>query len=494
MIRRQNFQKLKWLSLITLLILILAGCNLPQSAPSALQTSSPIIKETVDLPVISTETEETAIPVTVEAESAETTSQVFLPQIESPKETPEAETTNQVFLPQVESAKLTQVVETTVEPSPPPQPETTVSPKPPQGPSTELAYLHAGNLFLIEVPSGSARQLTDGDDLLSFTWSPDGNEIAIFNGKKLCFVLRDGSSGRTCLDLALEDSQANIPRQILWSPDQTNIVLWNDVNPWDEDAIGWLIVSLEKTFEPILIKDPVDWGLEVTPDNDPGGITGQPIFLPDGTLVGTMTHRWLCGSGGCHYQLQKFDMQNRVFSPYPNKPEEGFSEGQRLVLDKTGNLLINYGTFMSSCDNYFTFVDLFQIQTKTREIFNLTQEAVSNLTLSPDNKFAVIARTASCSEPGQITWASSCGLSTGPDIFPMQIWEFANNTTSDLVPGNHPVWSPNGSWLAFNSCLTQNEAGDWQANSQGSPEIFVRSFVDGGIINIAPGTQPSWRP
>lgn len=465
------------LGFVLMITLALAGCNLPQSAPVATQPVFEVTEEVIEVPSIPPMTEETAIPVPVEGQPqspAEATSQVFLPQIEVSEGTPQVEATTEATSP-------------TDIPSP-------VSPTSPQGPATELAYLSGGNLYLVEIPSGSPRQLTTSNDLLSFAWAPDGNQLAAFNGKQLCFVQRDGTNPAECLELPMDDTQAKIQRQIVWSPDQSSIVLWNSVNPWDEGAIGWMIISLDSSTEPVTILDPVDWGIEITPENEPGGITGQPVFLADDSLIGTVTHRWLCSSGGCHYQLFQFETVDRNFSPYDNKPQEGFSEGQHLVLSKNGSILVNFGTFMTSCDDYFTFVDFFHLDTQNREIFNLTQEAISKLTLSPDNQFAVIARTAGCSDPNQVTWASACNLSSGLDIYPMQIWQLSNNQRSDLLPGVDPTWSPNGNWLAFSSCLTQNANANWETNPQGIPEIFVRSFVDGGIIKIGSGSQPSWRP
>lgn len=477
MIRLQKFQKIKWLGIMVALAIILTNCNLPQSAPISSPPASDITEEAIQMPEIITTAEETAIPVTVEGQVQ-----------------PALEETSQVFLPQVEGPEKTQAPETALETDAPtelPGPEATTAP---QGPATELAYLHEGNLMLVEVPSGTARPLTSGQELISFAWSPDGNQIATFNGNSLCFLQRDGASIGDCLDLSLDETQAMARRQIIWSPDQKSIVLWNQSNPWDEGAIGWIVLLLDGDAEPILIEDPVDWGAEISADNEPGGITGQPVFSNNGELLGTITHRWLCGSGGCHYKLFQFDIVNRNFTVYPNKPEEGFSEGQNLILSQDGETLVNFGTFMTDCDNYFTFVDFYHLETQNREIFNLVQEAIVSMTISPDNNFAVIARSAGCSDQNQETWASTCGLSSGPEVFPMQVWELASNQRSDLLPGISPTWSPNGYWLAFNSCLAQNADGNWDINPQGSPEIMIRSFVDGAIIKIGPGSQPAWRP
>ncbi len=470
-------QMAQWLTIFLTLAFILSSCNLPQSVPTDAVPASPITEEAIDMPNVSTQDSETAIPVTTESQ-----------------EQVDEQPTNQVFLPQVEVADATpqteQEPEQTAEATEVPADTKAVL----QGPPTELAYLYQGDLYLVSVPSGSPTRLTTTSDILNFAWAPGGNKIATYTGQSLCFVFRDGSQALECIDLGLTAEQALIERQISWSPEENSIVLWNSVNPQDENAIGWLIINLDGSNDILRTEDPVDWGLALAPNNDPGGITGQALYLMDGTLVGTMTHRWLCGSGGCHYQLFQFDISERRFSAFANNPDEGFSEGQNLVLSQDGKLLVNFGTFMFSCEDYFTFIDIYNLETQTRNIFNLKQEAISDLTLSPDSAFAVVARTSACNKPDQTSWASVCGLTPGYDVYPMQIWEFANDQRTDVVSGISPAWSSNGSWLAFNSCLVNDPNGNWVSSESSIPEIFVRSFLDGAIIKIGEGINPAWRP
>ncbi len=391
-------------ALVTI-FLLLVGCNLPQSAPVVKQPSTQITLEAIETPFTFPKTEETAILAIIEepgVATIEATSQVYLPHIEASGDTSQKE----------EAQATTE-----------PEPANSVGVDTPTiSTGKQLAYLDKGNLYLVEIPNGTPQQLTADNDLLDFSWSPDGHQLAVYDGKQLCFVRPDGSpSNPSCMDLHLDKDQPRIQRQIVWSPDQKTIVLWNSINPWDEEAVNWIILQLDQPDEIISISDPVDWGLDIAPDNEPGGIPGQPIFLPDGALLGTITHRWLCGSGGCHYQLFKFDLQNKDFIPFPNKPEEGFSEGQQLILSPDGKILVNFGNFLNNCEDYFSFVDFFHLDTQEREMFNLPQESLAGLTLSPDNKFAVIARTAGCSDPNQVNWASACGLS-GLEFYPMQVW------------------------------------------------------------------------
>jgi hypothetical protein len=366
------------------------------------------------------------------------------------------------------------------------------TPAPSAGP--QLAFLKDGDVWLLDQPDGKPYPLTVLGNLFSFAWAPDGERMAVFDGRQICMVHRDGSVRTACLDLGLDDMQSKIQRLMIWSPDQTYIVLWNPVNPWDEGAIGWMIVALDGSNITYRIEDPVDWGASLAPNNDQGGIMGQPVYLADGKLVGTLTHRWLCGSGGCHYKLYQFDFDSRSFVPYPNKPEEGWSEGLRLVLSADQRLLANFGTFYNGCENYFTFMDIFNLTDQTRQVFDLDQEAVSDMALSPDAQRALIARSAGCSTQNTATWDEACGLSQGFDIYPMQFWELASNQRSDALPGVMPAWSPDGKWLAFRSCLASSDSGAWEPSATTPASIYIMDASGNKLTLIAEGSLPAWRP
>ena len=492
--------------ILTILILVLVGCNMPQSAPTQTPIEAPpsASEEPQTESAVPTAVEET--PIAQKNEPAvelqpQVTSQVVLPQVETSGQSAAAETAPAEALPTeapaadaaaaadaapAANAAATEMPAATGEPEQPAVVEPATAPT--------LAFVSGNNIFLVEPPAGTPRQITSSGDLLSFAWAPDGSKLATYNGKLLCFLFPDGTAGADCVDLQLDENQAKIERRLVWSPDQKRIVLWNPINPWETGALGWIIVALDGSKEIIQIEDPVDWGLKLSSADEPGGITGQALFLGDGTLVGTFTHSSFCGSGGCHYQLYQFDFATSTFQAYANKPEEGFSEGLHLKLSNDSTVLVNYGIFNSGCENYLTFIDFYQLDSQTRTLYNLDQEAVSGMTLSPDMLFGVIARSASCSDPNQVTWASTCGLTSGLEVYPMQVWDFASNTRTDLLPGASPAWAPTGEWLAFNTCMSTNAAGGWEVNETASPGIFIRSFVDGAVYKLADGSLPAWRP
>jgi hypothetical protein len=358
----------------------------------------------------------------------------------------------------------------------------------------QLAFLREKNLWLLDTPDGEARQITETGDLLSYAWSPDGERLATYNGHELCFVNEEGSSESPCIDLKLGDNQAKIERHIVWSPDQKTIVLWNPVNPWDEGAIGWIIVTLDDSNSVLKIEDPVTWGVSLAPDNESGGFTGEPVFLDDNSLLGTMTHRWLCGSGGCHYQLFQFDFDDQKFKPYPNKADEGWSEGRALLISNDRSVLTNFGTFYTDCESYVTFVDFFELESGKRQAYNFGNEAMNWIALSSDSSYAVIAHNSGCSVKNPEDWAMVCGLSTGYEIYAIQTWNLSDDNRTDLLPGINPVWSPDNEWIAFRSCLEPKPGGGWVTSKTGPPSIYLIHPNGSGVTQVSKGVMPSWRP
>jgi len=448
----------------------------------------------------------------------EATEQVFIPNAAQPSVSEQAKTAH-IYIPQAAQANLKQASTETPAPksldtltptiplSATPVPPNTATPTNTRSPTRlptftpvandttrQLAYLRDGNLWRVTTPYELPIKLTNEGDLLSFAWAPDGRRIATYNGRRLCLLRLDGSLSEACIDLGLTSSQRDIPRQIAWSPDQKTITLWNSYNPWDSDALGWLVLWIDGSGMLYRIADPMDWGAELSSSNQRGGITGEALYLPDGVLVGTLTHSQFCGSGGCTYQLYDFDLTPPNFDPYPNYPPLGWSGGESLDLSSNGKWLANFNVVHEGCETYTSTVDSYHLQTHERRWYSLEQKALHDLSLSPNGDQAVISRTTGCSSENVQTWPSDCGLNQAYDVLSMQIWDLQDNERRELLPGLYPDWSPDGSWIVFQSCLMLDDFGNWQTTSSGSPSIFLISPDSGRIIRIAEGGSPAWRP
>jgi len=450
--------KVSWLVSISIALLFLTGCT--TLFPSTPPENPPIPPTELSAPTGDAPKTTPSIQVEVAATSA----------------------TDEPALPEP-----TQVLTQTALPA-----EATATIVPPVGPA--LAFLNERDIWIVDSPGSDPYPLTVAGDILGFTWAPNGERLAAFNGHTLCFYHRDGSVRTACLDLGLTDEQASIERRLILSQDQRYVVLWNPINPQDKGAIGWMIVALDSTNLMYRIEDPVDWGAALTGEDEPGGFTGQPIFLPDGRLIGALTHQSFCGPGGCHYKLFQFDLTEHVFSPFDNKPEDGFSEGQNLMLINNGRSLADFGLFFNDCEDYVTLIDIFDIQTQERQKFNLDSESLIDLAFNPQTDQVVLARAAGWCTPDANLWAAQCGLSQGIEILAMQLWTPGSEERTDLVPGLTPTWSSDGEWLAFQSCLAQDESLNWTPSGETSPEIFLLNPLSGVTMRIFSGMQPQWQP
>jgi hypothetical protein len=175
--------------------------------------------------------------------------------------------------------------------------------------------------------------------------------------------------------------------------------------------------------------------------------------------------------------------------PYPNNPEEGWSEGLKLVLSEDGRSLTNFGVFFFGCDSYVTFADTFDLVSQERESYNLENQAILDLAFSTDAKTAVIARTAGCLSEATVAWNQTCGLYQGFEIYSMQFWDPTSGGFRDLPAGINPDWSPNSDLIAFNSCLAKNPTGTWELSADTPASIYLVN-IDGAVTSISTGSMP----
>jgi len=388
-----------------------------------------------------------------------------------------------------------------VEPSPTPEPSPILAPSPTPAPpprGRQLAFLQAGDVWLVAVPDGEPEQLTHSGEVVSFAWAPDGERIAAFDGELLCIGQPEGKTVEGCVEVGTNANQSTVQRQLVWSPDQKSILIWNTENPWDAEAVGWYVVSLGETgavLPAVLsIDDPVMWGADVSGENESGGVTGEPLFLPDGTLLGTVTHSRVCGSGGCKYALFEFDPQARRFSPSTLTTSSDL--GEDLELSANGRVVANLATFHSGCETYTTRVQALDLGTGEQRSFDFEQEAFNELALSPDGRQAVVARGPGCSSETNRMWAVECGLAEFFEVYAMDLWDLGSGQRTPLVPGVGPQWALDGSAVTFRSCLAQTPDGRWSATPSGPPWIFVVEPMadDASIVPVAQGSDPAWRP
>lgn len=363
----------------------------------------------------------------------------------------------------------------------------------------QLGFLQQGDVWLAEFSAGTftptLRQITQNGRLVSFVWSVDGEKLAAFDGRRVCFWNMNDNPPAPCVDLGLDDTQAAVSRKLAWSPDEKTMVIWNSTSAAGEGVIGWIVLALDGSEKALMIEDPIDWGASLAPENEPGGFTGQPVFLPDGRLIGSLSHRYLCTSGGCQYRLYQFDLAAEGFEPYPIGSDDLALDGEGLDLSPDHSQLINLGVLQQSCNSYASYVTLAEINGRSLQQFSFPQESFFGLTLAPDATKAYIARGAVCNPVESSNWAVDCGLTDGVDIFSMQAWDLQSDTRSDILPGIEPAWSPSENLLAFRSCLSPS-SGQWSINSQGPASIYIMPAGNDltKIQLVSGGSSLAWRP
>jgi WD40 repeat protein len=357
-----------------------------------------------------------------------------------------------------------------------------------------LAYLRDGDLWLYDFGQKGEVQLTTAGDITAFAWSPDGEQIAYYALSQLCVMMRGGHlfAEPACRPLppaVIPDDYAPSlsTYQIRWSADgQHVLVFFNE----------WWVINLLDPSQDVHIADPLDLELDDFPRNieGPASFAGDALFLPDGSIVGTVTHVYFCGSGGCEYQLYQLDGDR--LAPPPAALPAVMNGARGLTMSADGRFLANYGAFHVGCAFYTTYINLTNLQTGERRAYQYEQRLFHDMRFSPDGEEAVVVQIEGCGSAETTKWSDSCGLGEVFEVLPMQLWDWSDDTHQDLVPGLEPSWSPDGQSIAFRSCLAQSPAGTWEPITKGPPWIYSLQFTEDGyaIIPIAVGAAPAWQP
>ncbi len=363
---------------------------------------------------------------------------------------------------------------------------------PASGPA--LAFLKAGDIWLLDGPGSEPYPLTIAGDIKGFTWTPDGERIIAYNGKNLCFYHRDGSVRTSCLELGLTEEQAAVERRLVVSPDQRWVVLWNPESEQTPGMIGWMILALDTSNTMYRIEDPVDWGASFSEGIIPGGFTGQPVFLRDGRLIGTLSHPTLCKELDCSFQLFEFDLLAKEFIQLGQDFGRAQSFGAGLTLVGDGFTLSNVFPSVQDCKQYSSMVYLIRFTTDAIQDFQMSQVNLKEIDLASDLGWGIFSHVSPCPSEDPDAWQAACGLDAEFDVLPMQSWESGTSNREDLYPGLSPKLSPDGKWLAFTSCLTQDSTGAWTTADLKQPEIFLYNLEDEDLREVMEGKYFEWRP
>lgn len=306
-------------------------------------------------------------------------------------------------------------------------------------------------LFAISPENGTPKRLTSQpDDVLDYSLSPDGTEIAYTSYRE------DGGS-----DLFLIDSSGENRRQIL---DCAEGACSNPT--WEPN--GRRLIYERRTFTSGAPGPPRLWWLDLN--------SGQtvPVF-EDSQWLGSFARfspdgRWLAYISPGNQEIQVYDQESgrSVIVPSSSgEPANWSIDGHSVLITEIDFSGEQYSIYM------------YQVDVETAEVTQISgdNQVIDGWpTWSPDGEWIAFNRKPPTSPIGKQLW-----IRRTADGEMIQL-------TND--PGIHhgpPAWSPDGRWLVFQQFA--------QAESNAEPEIWLLNIETREVkLLAAPGILPSWMP
>jgi len=321
---------------------------------------------------------------------------------------------------------------------------------------SQILYLSWGEenyyqLFAISPENGGPRALTDRpDDVIDFSLSPDGTEIAYSShrgdeGSDLFLIDSDGKNRRQILDCA--QGACNNPT---WEPN------------------GRRLIYERRTFTTGAPGPPRLWWLDLS--------NGQtvPVFQ-DSQWLGSFARfspdgRWLAYISPDNQEIQLYDQESGRSVRVPSssgEPAAWAADGNSILFTEADFSSIQYSVY------------IYQVDVETTEVTQISggNQVIDGWpTWSPDGEWIAFNRKPPASPTGKQLWMMR--VADGEMV----------QLTSD--PGLHhgpPSWSPDGRWLVFQQFA--------QAEPNAEPEIWMLNVETKEAKKLsAPGIQPVWMP
>jgi hypothetical protein len=281
----------------------------------------------------------------------------------------------------------------------------------------------------------------------------------------------------------------------MWTPDGRHLIIWNVENPALRESPGWYIISVHEkpaySYEDYL------------------GRIEKIMVLPDGSMAGALSG-W-CGENACENGLFLYDTNNHTFSMFSlddlsqqaglgvlnvevmqrGAPAASAADAIQQAL-APGPAHIECGHASASPDSLFMGSGDSDPQEASGLPFMFS--------LTPATNRILISRSIACSNPIPADWTNTCWPAGRPGDFELKVWDGSSNGNSQLIltgiPGVFTDWSPDGQFIAFQSCLTATPFRKIGATIEKPPWIFVMANTGDpdSVLPISEGYFPSWKP
>jgi tricorn protease len=375
----------------------------------------------------------------------------------------------------------------------------------------KIAFVYAGDIWIVESNGGTARRLTSHKGMELFPkFSPDGEWIAFsaeYSGNRQVYIMSaNGGTPKQLTyynDVGLMPPRGGFDYRILdWTRDGQSVLFRGNRLPWGVRMGKYFTVS-------------IDGGME-TPLQIPEG--GGGMFSPDGNkMVYTPIDRewrtWKRYRGGRAQDVWIYDLKNNTseqITNYIGTDNQPVWVGENIYFasDRTGTLNLYSYSLSSKQTTAQTNFDDFDVLWVSAGSENIVYEnggyifkydpVTSKNERIPIKVFGDFPHTLPYVKNlnNSVNWfeISPTGkralLEARGDIFtvPAEVGEINNITQTSGIREISPIWSPDGKWIAYLSDRT-GEYELYLKSSDGSGEE-KQITTDGTIWRFAPLWSP----
>lgn len=375
----------------------------------------------------------------------------------------------------------------------------------------KIAFVYAGDIWIVDSNGGTARQLTSHEGIELFPkFSPDGKWIAYsgeYSGNRQVYMIPVEGGTPTQLtyynDVGIMPPRGGFDYQVLgWTPDGKNILFRGNRLPWGERMGKYFTISVDGGFE-VPLQIPEGGGGMLSPDGS------KMVYTP----IEREWRTWKRYRGGRAQDVWIYDLKNNTtekITDWLGTDNQPLWVENKIYFtsDRTGTLnLYSYDlsseqtTAVTDYDNYDV---LWPSAGEDKIVFEnggfiYTYDPSTNKNEKvPIKVFGDFAGTVPYikSLKGQVNWLeiSPTGkralFEARGDVFtvPAESGEIINITQTQGIREIDPVWSPDRKWIAYLSDKT-GEYELFMKSSDGSGEEKQITY-DGTIWRFSPIWSP----